>query len=189
MASRSTASCPGTYGAPRCSLTRARSVASGTAWLPANATLSTTVRAPSVITARTATGTCAGGGVGLTISTADCTFADAKPRRWYRFSIICTSPSSLAPENGWPSRSRRPDSKSANGTEALPEISNVDTLNCWPRFTAKVNRGQQFRVSTFEISGNASVPLADFESGLRLRDGQPFSGARLDGDVQMIENL
>jgi outer membrane protein assembly complex protein YaeT len=55
--------------------------------------------------------------------------------------------------------------------------------------TFAVHRGQQFRVSTFEISGNASIPLADFESGLRLRDGQPFSGARLDGDMQMIEEL
>ena len=55
--------------------------------------------------------------------------------------------------------------------------------------TFAVHRGQQFRVSTFEISGNASIPLAEFESGLRLRDGQPFSGARLDGDVQMIEDL
>src|SRR4029077_6353825 len=55
--------------------------------------------------------------------------------------------------------------------------------------TFAVNRGQQFRVATFEISGNASIPRAVFESGLRLRDGQPFSGARLDGDVQMIEDL
>src|SRR5207245_4788187 len=64
------------------------------------------------------------------------------------------------------------------------EVSNSELV-----ITFAVNRGQQFRVSTFEISGNASIPLADFESGLRLRDGQPFSGARLDGDVQMIEDL
>jgi outer membrane protein insertion porin family len=55
--------------------------------------------------------------------------------------------------------------------------------------TFAVKRGQLYKVSTFEISGNVSIPLADFESGLRLRDGQPFSGARLDGDVQMIEDL
>jgi len=55
--------------------------------------------------------------------------------------------------------------------------------------TFTVKRGQQYRVSTFEISGNARVPLADFEPALRLRDGQPFSEARLDADVQMIEDL
>jgi len=55
--------------------------------------------------------------------------------------------------------------------------------------TFAVKRGQQSRVATFEISGNASVPLAEFAAGLRLRDGQPFSAARLDADVQMIEDL
>jgi outer membrane protein insertion porin family len=55
--------------------------------------------------------------------------------------------------------------------------------------TFAVTRGQQFRVATFEISGNASLPLADFAAGLRVRDGQPFSAARLDADVQLIEDL
>jgi len=55
--------------------------------------------------------------------------------------------------------------------------------------TFAVKRGQQFKVATFEISGNASVPLADFAAGLRTRDGQPFSAARLDADVQLIEDL
>jgi outer membrane protein insertion porin family len=55
--------------------------------------------------------------------------------------------------------------------------------------TFAVKRGQQSRVSTYEISGNASVPLAEFAASLRLRDGQPFSSARLDADVQMIEDL
>jgi len=55
--------------------------------------------------------------------------------------------------------------------------------------TFTVTRGQQYRVSTFEISGNASVALAEFESALRVRDGQPFSEARLDADRQMIEDL
>ena len=41
--------------------------------------------------------------------------------------------------------------------------------------TFAVTRGQQFKVATYEISGNASVPLAEFESALRLRDGQPFA--------------
>ena len=39
------------------------------------------------------------------------------------------------------------------------------------------------RSRRYEISGNASVPLAEFEPSLRLRDGQPFSAARLDADV------
>jgi outer membrane protein insertion porin family len=55
--------------------------------------------------------------------------------------------------------------------------------------TFAVTRGQQFRVATFEISGNVSLALSDFESGLRLRDGQPFSAAKLEADVQMIEEL
>ncbi len=55
--------------------------------------------------------------------------------------------------------------------------------------TFNVNRGQQFRITRFEISGNASIPLADLAPGLRLRDGEPFSGARLDADVQTIEDL
>jgi outer membrane protein insertion porin family len=55
--------------------------------------------------------------------------------------------------------------------------------------TFAVTRGQQFRVASYEISGNASVPLSDFESALRLGDGQPFAAARLDADVQTIEEL
>jgi len=55
--------------------------------------------------------------------------------------------------------------------------------------TFAVTRGQQFKVATYEISGNASVPLSDFESLLRLRDGQPFASTRLDADVQTIEDL
>ena len=52
-----------------------------------------------------------------------------------------------------------------------------------------VKRGQQFKVASYEISGNAAVPLADFEPLLRLRDGEPFSAPRLDADVQAIEDL
>jgi outer membrane protein assembly complex protein YaeT len=55
--------------------------------------------------------------------------------------------------------------------------------------TFDVTRGQQFKVSTYEISGNASVPLADFEPALRLHDGEPFASTRLDADVQTIEDL
>src|SRR5262249_9151202 len=55
--------------------------------------------------------------------------------------------------------------------------------------TFTVTRGQQYRVSTFGITGNTSVPLSDFDQALRMREGQPFSEARLDADVQMIEDL
>jgi len=53
--------------------------------------------------------------------------------------------------------------------------------------TFTVRRGQQSRVSTFEISGNATVPLTEFAANLRLRDGQPFSEAKLDADVATIQ--
>ena len=52
-----------------------------------------------------------------------------------------------------------------------------------------VTRGQQFRVASYEISGNASLPLSEFESSLRLHDGQPFAAAQLDADLQTIEDL
>ena len=54
--------------------------------------------------------------------------------------------------------------------------------------TFTVKRGQQSRVSTFEISGNASVPLTEFAATLRTRDGQPFSDAKLDADVAAIQD-
>jgi outer membrane protein insertion porin family len=55
--------------------------------------------------------------------------------------------------------------------------------------TFTIKRGQQYRVATYEISGNASVPLAEFAPLLRLAEGQPFSSARLDADVATIEDL
>ena len=54
--------------------------------------------------------------------------------------------------------------------------------------TFSVKRGQQSRVSTFEISGNATVPLAEFAATLRTRDGQPFSDAKLEADVAAIQD-
>jgi outer membrane protein insertion porin family len=64
-----------------------------------------------------------------------------------------------------------------------------ETINGELVITFTVKRGQQARVATFEISGNASVPLAEFAPALRVRDGQPFSAAQLDADVQMIEDV
>ena len=54
--------------------------------------------------------------------------------------------------------------------------------------TFTVKRGQQSRVATFEISGNATVPLTEFGPNLRTRDGQPFSDAKLDADVAAIQD-
>ncbi|HKB12670.1 MAG TPA: POTRA domain-containing protein, partial [Vicinamibacterales bacterium] len=55
--------------------------------------------------------------------------------------------------------------------------------------TFTVTRRQQHRVASFEIGGNTAVASADFEPALRVRVGQPFSEARLDADVQMIEDV
>ncbi len=55
--------------------------------------------------------------------------------------------------------------------------------------TFTVKKGAQYRVSRVEISGNASVPLADFGPGLRVRDSQPFSATSLDADLSGIEAL
>jgi len=55
--------------------------------------------------------------------------------------------------------------------------------------TFTITRGQQSKVSAFDISGNPSLALTEFEAALRVRVGQPFSEARLEADVQMIEDL
>jgi outer membrane protein insertion porin family len=55
--------------------------------------------------------------------------------------------------------------------------------------TFTVSRGQQFKVASYDISGNASVPLSEFESSLHLRGGQPFAATILDADVQAIEEV
>jgi outer membrane protein insertion porin family len=56
--------------------------------------------------------------------------------------------------------------------------------------TFDVKRGRQYRLSTAPvISGNPSIPLGDFEPGLQLRAGAPFSDARLQADVSLIEGL
>ncbi|HEV3139142.1 MAG TPA: POTRA domain-containing protein, partial [Vicinamibacterales bacterium] len=55
--------------------------------------------------------------------------------------------------------------------------------------TFTVKKGREYRVSKVEISGNASIPLADFPAGLRVHEGQPFSETRLDADRLAIEDL
>jgi outer membrane protein insertion porin family len=55
--------------------------------------------------------------------------------------------------------------------------------------TFTVTRGQQYRVATYEILGNSSIPRAEFDQALRVRVGDPFSDTRLDADVKTIEDL
>jgi outer membrane protein assembly complex protein YaeT len=52
--------------------------------------------------------------------------------------------------------------------------------------TFTVKKGALYRVQRVEISGNASVPLPELDPSLQLRDGQPFSQAKLDRDVSTI---
>ena len=55
--------------------------------------------------------------------------------------------------------------------------------------TFHVTRGQQYRIARVAIEGNASVPLADLQPGLRLREGQPFSQAALEAQAGSIEDV
>jgi outer membrane protein insertion porin family len=55
--------------------------------------------------------------------------------------------------------------------------------------TFTVKRGPLYRVQRVEISGNSSIALSEMTPSLRLRDGQPFSQARLDADVSTIDGL
>jgi outer membrane protein insertion porin family len=55
--------------------------------------------------------------------------------------------------------------------------------------TFNVKRGPEYRVDRVEISGNASVPLAELEPALRLRDGEPFAESRLDADLSTIQDM
>jgi outer membrane protein insertion porin family len=64
------------------------------------------------------------------------------------------------------------------------ELSNGELL-----ITFTVTRGPQYRVADVEISGNTSIPLADFQQRLRLRKGQAFASALLDADLSAIEDV
>jgi outer membrane protein assembly factor BamA len=55
--------------------------------------------------------------------------------------------------------------------------------------TFTVTRGPQYLVTTVDISENVAVPRAEFDASLKVRQGQPFSEARLDADVAAIEEL
>lgn len=55
--------------------------------------------------------------------------------------------------------------------------------------TFMVKKGPLYRVSRVQVSGNASVPLAEFGPVLRVRDGQPFSSPKFDADLTAIESV
>lgn len=55
--------------------------------------------------------------------------------------------------------------------------------------TFAVTRGPEYRVDRVEISGNGSVPLADFDAALKLRDGGAFSESALDADLATIADV
>jgi outer membrane protein insertion porin family len=55
--------------------------------------------------------------------------------------------------------------------------------------TFNVSRGQQYRIAQISIGGNTSVPLADLQPALRLREGQPFSQGALDAEAASIEDV
>jgi outer membrane protein insertion porin family len=55
--------------------------------------------------------------------------------------------------------------------------------------TFGVTRGPLYRVATYEIAGNSSVPIEELAPLLRLKIDQPFLDSRLDSDVAAIEAL
>jgi outer membrane protein insertion porin family len=52
-----------------------------------------------------------------------------------------------------------------------------------------IHKGRPYRLAGIEISGNASVALADFAAVLREHEGEPFSSAKVDADVSTIEDV
>ena len=57
------------------------------------------------------------------------------------------------------------------------------------RIAFTVKRGPQYRVADIQITGNTSIPSAEFEPRLRLKRGQPFSSALLEADLTFIEDV
>ena len=55
--------------------------------------------------------------------------------------------------------------------------------------TFTIHRGPDYRVSSVQVAGNTAIATAEFESALRLRDGQPYSDSRLDADASAIEEF
>ena len=55
--------------------------------------------------------------------------------------------------------------------------------------TFSVRKGPLYRIASVELSGANAFPAASLATGLRVREGQPFSAARLDADATTIEGF
>jgi outer membrane protein assembly complex protein YaeT len=51
-----------------------------------------------------------------------------------------------------------------------------------------IDRGPQYRVARVELSGATSLPASMLQPRLRVRAGQPFSQAAIDGDIALLED-
>src|SRR5438876_10212727 len=50
-----------------------------------------------------------------------------------------------------------------------------------------MKKGPDYRVGSIEMTGNSSVPSSTFEPGIKSREGQAFSDAKLEADLATIE--
>lgn len=55
--------------------------------------------------------------------------------------------------------------------------------------TFTVKKGPQYRVASYDVEQNTAIARSEFDALLKVREGQPFSDARLDADVATIEDL
>jgi outer membrane protein assembly complex protein YaeT len=55
--------------------------------------------------------------------------------------------------------------------------------------TFTVRKGRRYRLAQIEVSGNASLPFAQFADALREHEGDPFSSGKVDADVATIEAI
>ena len=55
--------------------------------------------------------------------------------------------------------------------------------------TFSVKKGPLYRIASVELSGANAFPAASLAPGLRVREAQPFSSARLDADATTIEDF
>lgn len=53
--------------------------------------------------------------------------------------------------------------------------------------TFTVRKGPVYRVTGYELSGVTSIPIAELQGSLRVKEGQPFADASLSADVATIE--
>jgi len=64
-----------------------------------------------------------------------------------------------------------------------------ETVNGELLITFTIKKGLQYRVTQYDVVGNASVALEELGSRVRVAVGQPFAASRLDADISAIEGL